>query len=365
MEDGLRIAQIAPAIESVPPKTYGGTERVVSYLTEALVEAGHEVTLFATGDSETSAELFPCFPRALRADGTDDFATSAHLTMLERIYRRADDFDIIHSHVDHLAYPFARRCRIPTVSTMHGRLDLPLLDELYREYDDVPLVSISYAQRRPMPDESWWAANIYHGLPLDQYDPQLDDGDYLAFVGRVSPEKRVDSAIDVALETGVPLKIAAKIDRKDREYFESEIEPRMESSLIEFVGEIDEEEKQAFLGDAAALMFMVDWPEPFGLAMIEAMACGTPVIARKCGSIPEVVDEGVTGFVCEDESGAIEAVRRLDALDRGECRRQFEKRFSNETMAQNYVDAYRALIAKYRSAADPWSDASPYPQSRA
>jgi len=365
MEDRLRIAQIAPAIESVPPAMYGGTERVVSYLTEALVEAGHHVTLCASGDSETDADLLPACPHALRQDGHDDYATSVHLAMLEQVYRRADEFDIIHSHVDQLAYPFARRCSTPTVSTMHGRLDLPLLEDLYREYHDVPLVSISYAQRRPMPDHSWWAANVYHGLPLDQYALDDDPDDYLAFIGRVSPEKCVDSAIRIALETETPLKIAAKIDEKDRAYFEAELEPMMDDPLIEFVGEIDEDQKQAFLGNAAALMFMVDWPEPFGLAMIESMACGTPVIARNCGSIPEVVDEAVTGFVCEDESGAAEAVRRLDALDRRACRRTFEERFSAETMARNYVDAYRALIARDASAADSWPGVSQFPHSRA
>lgn len=365
MKDGLRIAQLAPAIESVPPRLYGGTERVVSYLTEALVAAGHRVTLCASGDSQTGADLFPACERSLRRDGRAPHAASVHLPMLEHIYRHADEFDIIHSHLDHLAYPFARRCSTPTVTTMHGRLDLPMIGQLYREYDDVPLVSISYAQRRPMPEQASWADNIYHGLPLDQYAFHAEPDDYLAFIGRASPEKRVDAAIRVALETDRPLKIAAKVDDSDRAYFEREIAPMLDHDSIEFVGEIDEDRKQAFLGNAAALLFMIDWPEPFGLAMIEAMACGTPVIARNCGSIPEVVDEGVTGFVCEHESGAAEAVRRLRALDRRRCRRQFEKRFSVETMAQNYVDCYRALIAEHESGTDPWSGVSPFPQPRA
>jgi glycosyltransferase involved in cell wall biosynthesis len=365
MEDALHIAQVAPLIEAVPPKKYGGTERVVSWLTAGLVDAGHRVTLCATGDSQTRADLLAAIPEGLRATGESDAAVPLHLAMLEQVYRRADEFDIIHAHLDHLTFPFARRSSTPTVTTMHGRLDLPRLPELYREYDDMPLISISRAQRRPLPPETWWAGNIYHGLPVDHFDPNYETGDYLAFLGRVSPEKRVDAAIRVALEAGYPLKIAAKVDDNDRAYFESEIEPMLGDPLIEFVGEIDERHKQSFLAEAAALVFMVDWPEPFGLAMIEAMACGTPVIARRCGSIPEVVDEGVTGFVCDHESGAIEAVRRLDALDRHACRRRFEKRFSARTMADNYIDAYRSLIARRRRSWESWSDVSPFPPSRA
>ncbi len=365
MNDRLHIAQIAPLIEAVPPKKYGGTERVISCLTEALLEAGHRVTLCASGDSETRADLWAATPQGLRAAGTPEAALPLQLAMLERVYRRAEEFDVIHAHLDHLSYPFARRSATPTVTTMHGRLDLPHLPELYREYDDMPLVSISHAQRRPLPESTRWAANIYHGLPLDHFSPNYTSGEYLAFLGRVSPEKRVDSAIRVALETDRPLKIAAKVDASDRAYFDAEIKPMLDHPLIEFVGEIDEAQKQTFLAEAAALLFLVDWPEPFGLAMIEAMACATPVVARRCGSIPEVVDEGLTGFVCENESGAVEAVRRLDALDRRACRQQFEKRFSATTMAEQYAETYRALIARQCNAADSWSDLSELPQSRA
>lgn len=365
MEDALHIAQIAPLIEAVPPQKYGGTERVISCLTEGLLDAGHRVTLCASGDSATRADLFAAIPEGLRTTGETAAEVPLHLAMLEQVYRRADDFDIIHAHLDHLTFPFARRSSTPTVTTMHGRLDLPRLPELYREYDDMPLISISHAQRRPLPGEARWADNIYHGLPVDHFEPDYETGNYLAFLGRISPEKRVDSAIRVALETGYPLKIAAKVDETDRAYFESEIEPMLDDPLVEFLGEIDEPHKQPFLADAAALVFMVDWPEPFGLAMIEAMACGTPVIARRCGSIPEVVDEGITGFVCDHESGAIEAVRRLDALDRRACRRQFEQRFTATTMADNYIEAYRSLIARHRNNRESRSDISPFPPSRA
>jgi glycosyltransferase involved in cell wall biosynthesis len=357
MASRLRIALVAPLAESVPPKKYGGTERVVSYVAEELVRQGHEVTLFASGDSNTSAELVKCSPQALRSDPTIDDPMGWHILMLEKLYQRIDDFDIIHNNIDYLPFSVMRRLRKPMVSTMHGRMDLPVYGPLYSEFSEVPLVSISYAQRRPA-SQANWAQTIYHGLPLDLYDYQPIADDYLAFVGRVSPEKRVDSAIEVAKRTGMKLKIAAKIDEGDRAYFENEIEPEIDGELIEFVGEIGEDEKRDFLGNAAALIFMIDWPEPFGLAMIEAMACGTPVIARRRGSIPEVVDHGVSGFVCENEDEAVEAVARLDAIDRSTVRETFERRFSAERMARDYVSTYRDVMLAYHSSALTDSSAS-------
>lgn len=350
MASKLRIALVAPLAESVPPKGYGGTERVVSYLAEELVRQGHDVTLFASGDSETSAELVPCCPRALRTDPDVEDPLALHMLMLEKLYRRIDDFDIVHSNVHYLTYSAMRRLPKPIVSTMHGRMDIPEYGPLYAEFGEMPLVSISYSQRRPVPEANW-VQTIYHGLPLDLYDYQPLDGDYLAFVGRISPEKRVDSAIDVAERTGMPLKIAAKVDEADRGYYEREIKPRIDGELIQFVGEIGEDEKREFLGNAAAFLFLIDWPEPFGLAMIEAMACGTPVIARRRGSIPEVVDHGVSGFVCDDLDDAVEAVERLDALERSTVRETFERRFSADRMARDYVTAYREVMLTYHSAA--------------
>ena len=350
MASKLRIALVAPLAESVPPKKYGGTERVASYLAEALVRQGHEVTLFASGDSETSAELVACCPRALRTDPDVEDPLALHMLMLEELYQRIDDFDIVHSNVHYLAYSAMRRLHKPIISTMHGRMDVPEYGPLYNQFAEMPLVSISYAQRRPVPEANW-VQNIYHGLPLDLYGYQPMSDDYLAFVGRVSPEKRVGAAIDIAERTGMPLKIAAKIDDADRAYYEREIEPRIDGDLVQFVGEIGEDEKREFLGNAAAFLFMIDWPEPFGLAMIEAMACGTPVIARRRGSIPEVVDHGVSGFVCDDIDDAVDAVERLDALDRATVRETFERRFSAERMARDYVTAYREVMLTYHSAA--------------
>lgn len=350
MASKLRVALVSPLAESVPPQKYGGTERVVSYLTEELVRQGHQVTLFASGDSQTEAELVACCPRALRTDESVTDQLALHMLMLERVYQRLDDFDIVHSNVHFLTYSAMRRLGKPMLTTIHGRMDLPEYNALYEEFSETPLISISYSQRRPVPEGNW-VQTIYHGLPLDLYEPRYDGGDYLAFVGRVSPEKRVDAAIDVAVRAGMPLKIAAKIDRVDREYFEAVIEPRLEHDLIEFVGEIDESEKQDFLGNAAALLFMIEWPEPFGLAMIEAMACATPVIARRCGSIAEVVDHGVSGFVCDDEDEAVDAIGRLDTLRREVVRETFERRFSVARMARDYLTAYREVMLTYHSAA--------------
>lgn len=350
MASKLRIALIAPLAESVPPKAYGGTERVVSYLTEELVRQGHDVTLFASGGSETRAELVEGAPHALRLDDEVDDPLVWHLLMLEKLYRRIDEFDVVHSHVHYLPFSMMRRLDKPMVTTMHGRMDLNEYEPLYEEFSEMPLVSISYAQRRPVPAANW-ADTIYHGLPVETYQPVEGQGDYLAFLGRVSPEKRLDTAIELAQRTDRPLKIAAKIGEADRPYFETHIEPLIDGDVIEFVGEIGEDDKEEFLGRAAALVFMVDWPEPFGLAMIESMACGTPVIARRRGSIPEVVDHGVSGFVCEDLDDAIEAVGQLDALDSRTVREAFERRYSAGRMAREYTALYRQVVLDHQTSA--------------
>ena len=340
----LHIAQIAPLAEAVPPKLYGGTERVVSYLTEELVGRGHHVTLFASGDSHTRAELVPGSPEALRLAGIDD-ATAHHLVMAEGAMARIDDFDVVHAHLDYLFFPYARRTAAPTVTTLHGRLDRPESQRIYGEFDDVALVSISHAQRTPVP-RARWAANVHHGLPDDLYRLDEEPEDYLAFIGRVSPEKRVDSAIRAAIAADIPVKIAAKIDDADRAYYRETLAPLVEHPLVDFVGEIGEADKQAFLGKARALLFLIDWPEPFGLAMIEAMACGTPTIARRRGAVPEVIDEGVSGFVCETEEEATRAIGRALTLDRAGVRAAFERRFTVERMADDYLALYRRLIGE-------------------
>lgn len=353
----MRIAQVAPLYESVPPKAYGGTERIVHYITEALVDAGEDVTLFASGDSETSAELIPCCKRSLRLDsGCRDFLVP-HFLMLEKVLQRADDFDVIHFHCDYLHYPLSRRQEFAHVTTLHGRLDLPELAPLYREFRDIPLVSISDAQRLPLPKANWMST-VYHGLPLDLYSLQPKPSDYLAFLGRISPEKRADRAVEIAMRTGIPLRVAAKVDRADKDYYEAEIKPLFEKagSLVEFIGEIGETEKQDFLGNARALLFPIDWPEPFGLVMIEAMACGTPVVAFPCGSVPEVLEEGVTGFLVSDVDQAVAAVDRLNTLDRTVCRREFAKRFSAPRMAEDYVEVYRRLIEPQDASDEPLPD---------
>lgn len=338
----MRIAQVAPLIESVPPPSYGGTERVVSYLTEALVELGHDVTLFASGDSVTAATLVPCCRRALRLGGDLSDPLVYYACMMEWVAQRSDEFDIIHDHIDLMHLPLARRCQTPHVTTQHGRLDKPGLVMLYREFDDAPLVSISYAQRKPLPDANW-AGNVSHGLPLDLYSLQHGSGDYLAYIGRISPEKGLDRAITIARRVGMPLLIAAKVDRVDRRFFRTHIKPLLGPD-IDFIGEVDQSRKQALLGNALALLFQIDWPEPFGLAMIESLACGTPVIARRRGSIPEVIDEGVTGFVVETVDEAVRAVDAAASLDRRRCRAVFEQRFSAQRMARDYVAVYRRLL---------------------
>lgn len=341
----MRIAQVAPLAESVPPALYGGTERVVSYLTEALVEAGHDVTLVASGDSRTSAKLVAACPRALRLGGCRD-PLPHHLLMLQAILERADEFDIIHFHTNWIQFPFARAFRLPCVTTLHGRLDLPELVPFAREFDDHPVVSISAAQRRPLPMMRWMAT-IHHGLPRSAFRCTLRPGAYLAFLGRISPEKRVDRAIEIASRLGLPLRIAAKVDRADAEYFEREIRPLLRRPGVEFLGEIDEARKGPFLGQAAALLFPIDWPEPFGLVMIEAFACGTPVVAFEGGAVSEVVVDGVSGFVVSSMREAVAATRRAMKLDRGAIRRVFEERFSTTRMAREYESVYRRVVMEH------------------
>jgi glycosyltransferase involved in cell wall biosynthesis len=342
----MRVAQVAPLIESVPPKQYGGTERVVSWLTEELVRRGHEVTLFATGDSVTSAELVACFDRALRLYPEGTCSVPYHLVMLNRVFQRAEDFDIIHFHIDFLHFPFFRSRATNTLTTLHGRLDLPFLKPVFAEFSEMPLVSISNDQRKPFPRANW-VGTVYHGLPQDLLpyceSPSLD---YLAFLGRISPEKRVDRAIEIARRAGMKLKIAAKVDRADEVYFQEEIEPLLAQPHVEFLGEIDDAAKPEFLGNARGLLFPIDWPEPFGLVMIEAMACGTPVVAYCRGSVAEVIDHGVTGFVVDNEKEATVAVKRLRMLNRRMVRARFEGRFSVERMAGDYLDLYRQLTSQ-------------------
>jgi glycosyltransferase involved in cell wall biosynthesis len=342
----MKIAQIAPLAESVPPKLYGGTERVVSWLTEELVAQGHDVTLFASGDSETSARLVPVTAQALRLDPSVRDTLGYHIMLIEEVRRRAHEFDVLHFHIDLLHAPFVRSLGVPTVTTLHGRLDLPDLAPFYRAFPDLPLVSISDHQRLPMPPVNW-ARTIHHGLPNKLLPPTLGEPEgYLAFLGRISPEKRPDRAIRIAAAAGIPLKIAAKIDNVDRGYWDETIAPLVAQyeDLVEFVGEIDDKRKPAFLGNARALLFPIDWPEPFGLVMIEAMACGTPTIAFRCGSVPEVIDDGRSGFIVDSEEAAIAAVARLDTLSRSDVRLCFEQRFSASRMARDYVALYRELV---------------------
>lgn len=339
----MKIAQVSPLYESVPPKLYGGTERVVSYLTEQLHKMGHDVTLFASGDSITSAKLVPIGKSALRLNPDTTDSLSSHFVLMETVEKHAGEFDVIHSHIDYLYYPLIKRNSNNYVTTLHGRLDLPELLPLYREYQEVPLVSISNSQRKPLSFANW-IATVYHGLPDNLYDFNPVPQEYLAFVGRISPEKRVDRAIELATAANVPLKIAAKVDKADAEYFETKIKPLLDNPLIEYLGEVNDSEKNTLLGNALASLYLIDWPEPFGLAMIESMACGTPVIAYKCGSVPEVIDHGVTGFVVHSMQEAIEAVSKIKLISRQTCRKTFEKRFSAQRMAEDYLKVYRYLM---------------------
>ena len=341
----MKIAQVTPLYEAVPPRLYGGTERVVAHLTDALVELGHEVTLFASAEAETKARLVPVRDQAIRLDPAplkSDLA--AHLSMLAEVRQRAGEFDVIHFHTDMIHFPFFDRFPERTVTTLHGRLDLKDLAGVYQRWPRFPLVSISDDQRRPLASANW-AATVQHGMAAKLYSFQAESQGYLAFLGRISPEKRPDRAIAIAKATGKRLKIAAKVDAADRTYFEEKIEPLLHHPLIEFIGEIGDAQKSDFLGGAEALLFPIDWPEPFGLVMIEAMACGTPVIAYDCGSVPEVIEDGLTGFIVRTDSEAIDAVGRLSELDRRSIRRRFEERFSATAMARRYIDLYQRLAA--------------------
>jgi glycosyltransferase involved in cell wall biosynthesis len=344
----MRIAQIAPLYESVPPKYYGGTERVVSYLTEELVRKGHDVTLFASGDSVTAAHLVPCCPRSLRLDENCVDQMAHHVLALEHVVQRAHEFDVVHFHVDYLHYPLSRRASYVHLTTLHGRLDTRDLEPLYREFRDMPLVSISDAQRKPL---EWanWQATVHHGLPPELYPYRDAPGEYLAFLGRFSPEKRADRAIEIARRCQVPLKIAAKVDPADRRYFDEVVRPLLDDPMVECIGEIGEDAKADFLGHARALVFPIDWPEPFGLVMIEAMACGTPVIAFPQGSVPEILEDGRTGFVVGTIDEAVAAVHRLPELSRRGCREAFEERFTVSRMAEGYVRLYERLTARTRA----------------
>ncbi len=341
----MKIAQVAPLYESVPPQAYGGTERVVSYLTEALVDLGHDVTLYASADSVTSADLVGVVEQGLRLDPRRPDPLVWHTLLLERVMQDAHEFDVIHFHTEVLQYPFAVRCPTPSLTTLHGRLDRPGLAELHERFRAHPLVAISEHQRGCMPGAPW-IATVPHGIPQGLYDFHPEPGDYFAFLGRLSPEKRPDRAIEIARACGVPLKIAAKVDDADRAYVTHHLRPHLEDPVVEFVGEIGEDRKSDFLGRARALLFPIDWPEPFGLVMIESLACGTPVVAYRCGSVPEVIEEGVTGYVVENQAAAIEAAARVHRLDRGACREAFERRFGADRMAMDYVRIYEALQAE-------------------
>ena len=345
----MRIAQVAPLFESVPPKLYGGTERVVSYLTEELVRQGHDVTLFASGDSVTQARLIAPCPRALRLDPACVDQLAYHIVMLEEVFRNVDRFDIIHFHIDYLHYPLSRRHREAHLSTLHGRLDLPELPPLYREFPEMPLVSISNTQRKPLP---WlnWQGTVHHGLPRNLHTFRAQPGDYLAFLGRVSPEKGLEQAIETAQRVGMRLKIAAKVDKGDWWFFKERIKPLLEHPLVEWVGEVGGAAKDEFLGRAYAVLFLIDWPEPFGLVMIESMACGTPVIASPRGSVPEVMQDGVSGFVVEGVDEAVAAVQRVPSLSRRACRDYFEQRFTADRMARDYVAIYERIVRARRLA---------------
>jgi glycosyltransferase involved in cell wall biosynthesis len=360
----LRIAQVSPLYESVPPRLYGGTERVVSYLTEELVQQGHEVTLFASGDSVTSARLVASCPKSLRLDRSCVDQIAHHFVMLDKVLEHVvrDEFDVVHFHIDYFHFPISRAYRIPHATTLHGRLDLPDLPPLYRRYPEMPVVSISQSQRKPLPFANW-IGNVYHGLPENALRAGEGNGKYLAFLGRVCPEKRVDRAIEIAMKTGLPLKIAAKVDHVDREYFETQIKHLLDQPGIEYVGEITEDQKSEFLGNASALLFPIDWPEPFGLAMIEAMACGTPTLAFRCGSVPEILSP-LTGQIVETMDEAVSAVESLLATDRRAIRRAFEARFTASRMARDYVSLYES-IAAVRETSVPRSPAAlsmPQPQ---
>ncbi len=345
----MKIAQIAPLYESVPPKLYGGTERVVSYLTEELINMGHDVTLFASGDSNTKAKLVSPVMESLRLNHSGDPAIY-HTLLIEKLLKMLDYFDIVHFHIDYIHFPTMRRSNVPHVTTLHGRLDIPDLVPLYKEFNDVPLVSISNSQRKPL---MWanWVGTVHHGLPENLYKPVTKPGRYLAFLGRISPEKRPDRAIEIARKAGIELKIAAKVDKVDKDYYENVIKPLLKDKGVKFIGEINEKEKQDFLGNAMALLFPIDWPEPFGLVMIEALACGTPVIAFNNGSVPEIIKHGINGFIVNSTEEAIQCIEKLNTISREKCRETFEKDFTTRRMAQNYIEIYTKLLNIHREKA--------------
>jgi glycosyltransferase involved in cell wall biosynthesis len=340
----MRIAQIAPLYETVPPRLYGGTERIVSFLTEELVRLGHEVTLFACEGSRTKARFVPCCSKPLRMDKRQGNDIAYHIAMLEKMAGQSDQFDVVHAHIDYLAFPYARRIKPPMIFTLHGRLDLAHLNPIYEEFNDLSLVSISNVQRGPLAGVRW-LATIPHGLPPDHFSAQEHPGSYLAFLGRISPEKRVDLAIQIAREAGMTIRIAAKIDPADQEYFKT-IEPLFQDPGIEFIGEIDDEKKISFLKNAHCLLFPIDWPEPFGLVLIEAMACGTPVIAFRRASVPEIVETGVTGFIVDTPAEAVKAIEKIPLLNRQEIRRRFKERFTVDRMAHDYLKVFERLAKK-------------------
>ncbi|ADL02001.1 glycosyltransferase family 4 protein [Brevundimonas subvibrioides] len=352
----MKIAQVTPLYEAVPPKLYGGTERVVAHLTDALVDLGHDVTLFASADARTKARLVPVRDQAIRLDPApfkSDLA--AHMSMLSEVLRRADDFDVIHFHTDMIHFPFFERMAGKTITTLHGRLDMKDLTEVYERWPQFGLISISDDQRRPLAFANW-KATVHHGMPAEQYIYSPKSQGYLAFLGRISPEKRPDRAIEIATKLGKRLKMAAKVDAADRVYFETKIKPLIDGNpLIEFIGEIGDHQKSEFLGGAEALLFPIDWPEPFGLVMIEAMACGTPVVAFKCGSTTEVIEDGATGFLVDTMEQAVAAADRVGLLDREAIRARFELRFSATAMARRYLDVYGDMLAR-RPYAEPVLD---------
>lgn len=344
----MRIAQIAPLTEAIPPKLYGGTERVVSWLTEELVALGHDVTLFASGDSVTTAKLEPMWPCSLRLDGSVRDPYALHMAMLEVVRQRADEFDVLHFHLDYFPFSTFSRQATPFITTLHGRLDLPEHQTVFNAFASVPVVSISDAQRKPLPQANW-VKTVLHGLPSQSLAPVAVEPKYLAVLGRIAPEKAVDRAIRIAQRAGLPLKIAAKVDNADREYYETKIKPMLDAPGIEFIGEISDSQKSEFLSGALALLMPIDWPEPFGLVMIEAMACGTPVVAYSAGSVPEVIEDGVTGFIVENEEAAASAIRdKLGRLSRAQIRAHFEKRFTAQRMAADYVEIYRHMVANHK-----------------
>ena len=338
----MKIAQVAPLYEAVPPKLYGGTERIVYYLTEELVRLGHDVSLFASGDSKTKARLVAHVPEALRLNRSCEDTLAPHIVQLQEVIEQADEFDIIHFHTDYIHFPFTRKLSAPHLTTLHGKLTIPELQLVYNKFPHQPVVSISNKQREPLPQANW-IGTVYHGLPADLHKAGDGKGGYLAFLGRVSPEKGLDVAISTAKAAGIKLKIAAKIDKADEEYFKERIKPLLDHPLIEFKGEINEKEKTAFLGNALAMLFLINWDEPFGLVMIEAMACGTPIIAFGRGSVPEIIEHGKNGFIVENENQAIEAVKLAGRLSRKKVRESFEQRFTARRMALDYVAIYQRL----------------------